>query len=72
MFPDSEIPRKITLQKDNGKYVINRVATNPENLENLEKCQFLTKIRENLEKSGKKFENQGKVRENFQKWLFVF
>ena len=72
MFPDSEIPRKITLQKDNGKYVINRVATNLENLENLEKCQFLTKIRENLEKSGKKFENQGKVRENFQKWLFVF
>ena len=72
MFPDSEIPRKITLQKDNGKYVINTVATNLENLENLEKCQFLTKIRENLEKSGKKFENQGKVRENFQKWLFVF
>ena len=38
-----------------------KVATN---LENLEKCQFLTKIRENLEKSGEKFESQGKVTEN--------
>ena len=41
------------------------VATNLENLENLEKCQFLTKNRENLEKSGQRFESQGKVREYF-------